>query len=162
MRRISMFLPVLCCLAFVVQQSAARDDDTKDKSKEWVKGSVWQGIHRRNLSNGEVSTGAVTAIVTKREGKSFEGRFEFGDGLIVLEFEGEVDVTGKLNITITKIANASDEWKKGPDAGNVVGTKTPGTVDGKSATLTYRKSPGDPLKGASPTGTIKLKLKSDG
>jgi|SRR5665213_1485592 len=157
MRRIAMFLPVLCCLAFVAQQSAARDDDTKDKSKEWVKGSVWEGILRRSLSNGEVITGPTTAVVTKREGKSFEGRFEFADGAIVLEFEGEAGDTGKLNITITKIANASDEWKKSQK--NVVGTKANGTVDGKSAILKFRMSPGDPLKGTPNTGTITLKLK---
>jgi hypothetical protein len=159
MRRIAMFLPVLCCLALVAQQSAARDGETKDKSKEWTEGSVWQGTVRSNLSNGEVRTAAVTAVVTKREGKSFEGRFEGEDGEIVLEFEGEVDVTGKANITITKIAKASEEWKKGPIARNIVGTKTNGTVDGKSAILKYRRSPGDPLKGPSGNGTITLKLK---
>jgi hypothetical protein len=158
MRRVAMFLPVLCCLAFVVQQSAAREHDaTTDKSKEWTEGSVWEGIMRQSASNGAVGTAAVTAVVTKREGKSFEGRFELADGAVVLEFEGEADVTGKLKITITKIANASDEWKNSNR--NVVGTKTNGTVDGKSAILKFRKSPGDPLKGTPNTGTITLKLK---
>ena len=150
---------VLCCLAFVAQQSAARDDDTTDKSKEWTEGSVWEGIRRGSASNGAVFTQPVTAVVTKREGKSFEGRFEFGDGKVVLEFEGEADVTGKLKITITKIANASDEAKKSDAGRNIVGTKVKGTVDGKSATLKYRRSPGDPLKGTPNTATITLKLK---
>jgi hypothetical protein len=160
MRRISMVIPVLCCLAFVVQQSAAREHDaTTDKSKEWTEGSVWEGIMRFSRSNGEVRTLPTTAVVTKREGKSLEGRFEFADASVVLEFEGEAGVTGKLKITITKIANASDEWKKGDDARNIVGTKMNGTVDGKSAILKFRRSQGDPLKGTPNTGTITLKLK---
>ena len=50
MRRIAIFLPVLCCLALVGQQFATADeakepkDATKDKSKEWKEGSVWGRI----------------------------------------------------------------------------------------------------------------------
>jgi hypothetical protein len=159
MRRISMFLPVLCCLAFVVQPSAARDDDAKDKSKEWVEGSVWKGILKVRRSNGEVRTGDVTIIITKRDGKSFEGTYQFEDKTGVLEFEGEVDVAGKMKLTITKLANASDDDKKSLYLRNIVGTKGSGTIDGKSVVLKYVHPRADNPNGAPETGTIKVKLK---
>jgi hypothetical protein len=159
MRRISMFLPVLCCLAFVAQQSAARDDAVKDKGKEWVEGSVWVGTVKSRSANGEVSTADVTVVVTKRDGKSFEGRYEFRGGELALEFEGELDSAGKISLTVTKIAMATDEYKKSLAAKNIVGVKGSGAVDGKSVTLKYAQPYADNPKGAPRTGTVKLKLK---
>lgn len=159
MRRIAMFLPVLCCLAFVAQQSAARDDAVKDKGREWMEGSVWKGTRKSKTPDGGENSGDVTAVVTKRDGKSFESRFEFRDGEVVLECEGEVDSAGKMNITITKIVKASDEYKNSLDAKNVVGVKGSGTIDGKSVTLKLVRAQANNRKGVPNYGTIKLKLK---
>jgi hypothetical protein len=98
-------------------------------------------------------------VVTKRDGKSFEGRSESSDGDLVLEFEGEVDGAGKLSLTITKIAKATDEFKKSLGARNIVGVKASGAVDGKSATWKWAQPYADNPKGAPRTGIVKLKLK---
>jgi hypothetical protein len=161
MRRIAMFLPVLCCLALVAQQSAARDDATKDKSKEWKEGSVWEGIGKTTWPAGNLTTGTATLEITKRDGKSFEGR-SGPDENNHWCFEGKVDADGEIKYTITKLVGVvnSVEWMKGPGR-NIVGCKGSGTVDGKSVTLKLIQPDPDHPKNARIIRTSKLKLKTD-
>jgi hypothetical protein len=156
-----MFLPVLCCLTLVAQQSAARDDAAKDKGKEWTEGSVWKGISKSTHPDGSENSRDATAVVTKRDGKSFEARFEMNDGKVFLEWEGEVDVAGKMKFAITKIAKVPDEFKNAEWFQNLVGVKGSGTIDGKSVTLNYVRPQSNNPKGVPNHFTIKLKLKAD-
>jgi hypothetical protein len=159
MRRIAMCIPVLCCLPFVAQQSAARDDVTKDNSEEWQEGSVWGGIMKIQWSSGKENSYAQIVEVTKRDGKSFEGQWRgTSDKPVVLDFEGEVDGRGSMTITFTKIVNAPEEWRKSTGR-NILGVRSRGKVGGKSVTLRSVWPDPDHPKGTPTIITTKLKLK---
>ena len=160
MRRVSLFLAALFCVALLAQQSASADETRlkpTDKSKEWTGGSVWEGIANHRYSNGTEGANPITFEIAKRDGKSFKGRSISGDGTVIMEFDGEVRATGTINITITKVVAAPEEWKK-TIGRNVVGTKMSGKVDGKSVTLrAIKPDSGHPKRAL--THTYKLKLK---
>lgn len=160
MRWLSLFIAALFCLPLAAHPSASADEakDAKDKSAEWTDGSVWEAIMETLTEKGKETTTEVTFEVTKRDGKSFAGR-ESG-GKVILEFEGEVNATGKITLTITKIAEAPEAWRKGPGR-NVVGLKQTGLIDAKSVTLkTIKRDPDHPATAAS-ISIWKLKLKED-
>jgi hypothetical protein len=147
----------------VAQHSgSAEKDATTDKGKEWAEGTIWEGISKSRVPSGQEYSAGTTAYVTKREGKAFEGRFSTGDGAdeVVLEFEGEVDVTGKTSIKITKATGGPEGWKKG-NGRNIVGVNWSGMIDGKSVTLKAVQRDPDHPKTAATIWSCKLKLKED-
>jgi hypothetical protein len=162
MRQVTLFIAALFCLALAVQHFALADEvkETKDKGKEWAEASVWDGVGKTRWPKGGITTGDIHCEVTKRDGKSFEARYVLGDNGIVMKFEGEVDATGKINFTITKIAKAPNEWMAGPGR-NMVGVKGSGAVDGKTVSLKAVQPDPDHPKTAEFIHTWKLKLKGD-
>jgi hypothetical protein len=159
-----MFLPVLCCLAFVAQQSAAQDvTRVKDKSKEWKEGSVWEGIGTIKTPDGKVGSGPVTLVITKRDGKSFSGRIG-ADEKHGCFFEGEVDANGDMKFTITRLIRGAEDVEENIKHGyarNLVGVTGSGKVDANSVNLKAVQPDPDHPKDARIIRTWKFKLKAD-
>ena len=112
MRRLSMFLPVLCCLALVAQAvRGSKRAEGAGQEQGMDGGFSLERNKEEPTPQRQRDTQDVTATITKRHDKSFEGLFAMNRGTGCLDWEGDVDAAGQMKHPITKIAKAPEELK---------------------------------------------------
>lgn len=106
-----------------------------DPAAEWTAGSTWEGIVTANSPFVKKGTGTVSIKVTKRDGKTFEGRYTSAGGKVVKEIKGTVDDNGFVEFKFTKVVkntlNDEERRKNASGMKNIVGIRVLGSVVGK-------------------------------
>jgi uncharacterized protein (TIGR03067 family) len=92
-----------------------------DLNEKFAEGSVWMGTVKERRGASDV-TADIVVTVTKREGQSFEGTYEGGEGRFLYLIEGSI-VREQVNFKLTKI-----QRPKGAMTSNLIGLEHRGSV----------------------------------